>query len=684
MSFLDDLIGTGATVAGIESQKKALETLGTGAVTGAATIGQNAITQSAFKPYAVTTSLGSTQTDAQGGFTSTLSPEQLAMQQQIMQSAGTGATALNQPLDPAYGQFAQQAFTGANTGIGSVYNQDPNMQMQRQQLQGLFGQQMGQYGQPTGLEGLTSNALQQGQNLTAQGMSQPTDLNMLRGQFAGQVGGMLNQQPSSQFNNLAQYGSSAGLSGLQGAGNAGTGMNNLGLDFLNQSQGMLGQSFGSPQMQQMGQQAYTGAANQFNQGAPSDIEALRAQSAGMANQANQAFAGTDRAGREQQIYDQMRGMQRPEEERQRLALEERLFAQGRGGVQTAQYGGTPEQLAMAKAQAEAQNQAGMMSMQQAGSEQDRALQQAMSLTGQTGQLAGMSSDLQNASQQRGAQLAQLGMSSDQIQSQLQSEGLGRATQAAGMGANLQGQSEALKGQAQQRAAQLSQMGMSAEQVQSQLQSEGLNRAGTAAGMASQLAGTASGLQSEALNRGMGLSQLGMQGAQQQQQMGAQQLQQLMGLQQSDQSAAGAQQALQQGNLGLASGMMQAGQQARMNPQQLQQAQIQNLLSSLQAGYAPENQMLNNFQAGSNSAALADMARRQGAQYSAEADMSGLQAKLQAGLKSADLTGQYYGAAANLAGSKNEQNMGMIQQVLGATGLGANLPDWLQKLAGIGA
>jgi hypothetical protein len=188
-------------------------------------------------------------------------------------------------------------------------------------------------------------------------------------------------------------------------------------------------------------------------------------------------------------------MQTPEEERQRLELEQRLFAQGRGGVQTAQYGGTPEQLAMAKAQAEAQNQAGLMAMQQAGTEEQAALNRALSLSGQAGQFAGMSSDLQSASQQRGAQLAQLGMSSEQIQSQLASEGLSRASGAAGVSGQLATTGDQLRSSAQNRAMQLSQMGMSAEQIQSQLQSEGLSRAGSSAGLASSLAGQASNLES---------------------------------------------------------------------------------------------------------------------------------------------------------------------------------------------
>ena len=74
-------------------------------------------------------------------------------------------------------------------------------------------------------------------------------------------------------------------------------------------------------------------------------------------------------GREQEIFERLRSVQTPEEQRQRLALEERLASQGRLGVQTAQFGGTPEQLALAKAQEEAQNTAAVQAMQQAQAEQ---------------------------------------------------------------------------------------------------------------------------------------------------------------------------------------------------------------------------------------------------------------------------------------------------------------------------
>ena len=76
------------------------------------------------------------------------------------------------------------------------------------------------------------------------------------------------------------------------------------------------------------------------------------------------------AGREQEIFNRMRAAQMPEEQRQRLALEERLASQGRLGTSSAAYGGaTPEMLAMATAQEEGRNRAMLGAMQQAQAEQ---------------------------------------------------------------------------------------------------------------------------------------------------------------------------------------------------------------------------------------------------------------------------------------------------------------------------
>ena len=102
----------------------------------------------------------------------------------------------------------------------------------------------------------------------------------------------------------------------------------------------------SPQEQAMQQQLFGGAGGFFGQ------------------------AQMPTAAREQAIFERMRAAQRPEEQRQRLALEERLAAQGRLGTSSAAYGGaTPEMLAMATAQEEARTRSMLGAMQQAQAEQ---------------------------------------------------------------------------------------------------------------------------------------------------------------------------------------------------------------------------------------------------------------------------------------------------------------------------
>ena len=101
---------------------------------------------------------------------------------------------------------------------------------------------------------------------------------------------------------------------------------------------------------------------------------LMAQSQGLFGQ-----VGQDPAAQQAAIYEQIRATQRPEEERNRLAMQENLFASGRGGVSTAQYGGSPEQFAMAKAQAEAQNIASLGARNQVLAEQEQALRGATGL-----------------------------------------------------------------------------------------------------------------------------------------------------------------------------------------------------------------------------------------------------------------------------------------------------------------
>jgi hypothetical protein len=89
--------------------------------------------------------------------------------------------------------------------------------------------------------------------------------------------------------------------------------------------------------------------------------------------------GQDPAAQQAAIYEQIRATQQPEEERQRLAMQEGLFASGRGGLQTAQYGGSPEQFAYEKARQEAMSGASLGARQQALTEQQQALAGATGL-----------------------------------------------------------------------------------------------------------------------------------------------------------------------------------------------------------------------------------------------------------------------------------------------------------------
>jgi len=81
--------------------------------------------------------------------------------------------------------------------------------------------------------------------------------------------------------------------------------------------------------------------------------------------------GVDPARREQDVFERMQTAMSPAQERERIALEQRLAAQGRLGVTTGMFGGTPEALTLAKAQEEARNNAMLQAMQFAGQVQNR-------------------------------------------------------------------------------------------------------------------------------------------------------------------------------------------------------------------------------------------------------------------------------------------------------------------------
>jgi hypothetical protein len=177
---------------------------------------------------------------------------------------------------------------------------------------------------------------------------------------------------------------------------------------------------GAPDVSKIQSQAFTDASG-FLTGDPTGQQGITDLTSNFLTKAPSMFTNAmgSMAGREQSVYDRIRATQMPEEQRQQLALDEQLASQGRTGLRTAQFGGSPEQFAMEKARAEAMNQASLSSINQAGTEQERAFAQAQAYN-QMG--IGGSQALQ------GLQQGQQGLASGMF-------GLG--TQAAGLGTGLQ-------------------------------------------------------------------------------------------------------------------------------------------------------------------------------------------------------------------------------------------------------
>ena len=150
------------------------------------------------------------------------------------------------------------------------------------------------------------------------------------------------------------------------------------------------------------------------------------------------------AEREEQVYDEIRKSMAAEEERQRLALEQRLAAQGRLGVTTGMFGGTPEALSLAKGQAEALANARLRAMDFAGQEQQRlaGLGTGMLAAGYMPQaqvLAGTQPGMTAAEQRRQAIAQQAGTYGQTYAAGLEAllqSGLGQASLAGGFGSNI--------------------------------------------------------------------------------------------------------------------------------------------------------------------------------------------------------------------------------------------------------
>ena len=308
---LTNLLGAAAGYYNADEAAKAALELGEQSAQAAEQLGQTAAGMAEFKPFTVTTGLGTATTTPEGGYTLGLSPEQQALQ--------TGALGQAQ---------------GFMTGIG----QDPMSTLLSGQAQQAF-------------QGLGPSALTGAGTAAYQGLGADPLTQMGAGLYADFQPSALTTQGATAYGDL-------GPSALRGTGIAG-----------------LGGVGGDPMQAEILAQARAGFANI---GADPRQQALLAQS-----EQALARAGVDPSLAQADLYEQIRATQRPEEERQRLALEERMLAQGRLGLSSAAYGGsTPEMLAQETARQEAMSRANLSARQQAMQEQQQAYGQGLGLLGQ--------------------------------------------------------------------------------------------------------------------------------------------------------------------------------------------------------------------------------------------------------------------------------------------------------------
>jgi hypothetical protein len=155
-------------------------------------------------------------------------------------------------------------------------------------------------------------------------------------------------------------------------------------------------------------------------------------------------AVADPSAREQEVLGRMEDLASPERQRQRLALEQRLAAQGRLGTRTGMFGGTPEALALERGIAEAQNKAALDAMQFTAQEQQRQAQMGSGMLAagyvpQAQLLNALQPSMTAAERQRQAISQQAGTYGQTYASGLEAllqAGLGQANIAGGVGGRI--------------------------------------------------------------------------------------------------------------------------------------------------------------------------------------------------------------------------------------------------------
>ena len=122
------------------------------------------------------------------------------------------------------------------------------------------------------------------------------------------------------------------------------------------------------------------------------------------------FMADSLAAAEQTAYDRLRAIRTPEEQRAQTALNQNLVAQGRQGLQTSQFGGSPEQFALSKAIEEQKSADALAAMGMARQDAEALVNQRRAAIGdaRTDQALGSSQRLQALQQQ----MAEKGLGAD--------------------------------------------------------------------------------------------------------------------------------------------------------------------------------------------------------------------------------------------------------------------------------
>ena len=158
-----------------------------------------------------------------------------------------------------------------------------------------------------------------------------------------------------------------------------------------------------------------------------DLASLRA-GYGTAAQGMTGMLGGSTTDMANQLFQQQQGMRNPEQQRQQLELENRLRAQGRLGTTTAAYGGTPEQLTMAKAIQEQQSADAFNSMTQAEQMATSQQARALGLGNATSTLAQVQQQLTTGDIANAQGLFNIGSDASQLPQKMQGENITQAGQ----------------------------------------------------------------------------------------------------------------------------------------------------------------------------------------------------------------------------------------------------------------